>query len=454
MLPLGVFIAAYVFLPFFRRGKITSAYEYLENRFGPSIRVYGASVFMIAQLVRISMILYLVSMVVMELTGLPVIGCILIAGIFVGLYTVMGGINAVIWTDVLQTTVLVVGGILCIVIIVAKLPGGLSQIFAVASSEGKFAFSELVDGRLKPISWGFSLTKKTGLMMLFLGLTNWLSEYCGNQNVVQRYCTSKSAHEARKAMWVCAFASVPIWAFFMFLGTSLFVFFKTFPNPDAAAMLTGAKSAEQILPFFIIGYLPVGVKGIVIAAALAAAMSSLDSSINAISTIGVVDIWRRHVVKDREDRYYLKVAWVVACGTGISMIVGAIIFTFIDIKTLQDAGTIINSVLGAGLLGVYLLGFLTKKGDARAVGFGIVCTILFTVWALLVKFAAEPLIAHPSLGSFFSHILKVRFDTYYTIIVGNLVMFGVGFFVGTLLPRRDRDFTNLTVWTQEKTPLD
>jgi len=454
MLPLGVFIAAYVFLPFFRRGRITSAYEYLEGRYGPSIRLYAASAFIVSQLVRISMILYLVSMVIMEITGLSVTTCIFIAGIFVAVYTVIGGINAVIWTDVLQTVVLVVGGLLCFGIIVGRLPGGMGQIVAVACAEGKLSFSDWVDGRMEPISWGFSWTRKTGLMMLLLGLTNWLTEYSGNQNVVQRYCASRSAREARKAMFVCAGASVPIWAFFMFLGTSLFVFFKEFPDPRAAAMLSGAQKAEQILPFFVIHYLPVGIKGIVIAAALAAAMSSLDSSINAIATVGVVDILKRHLFPQREDRWYLRMAWGLSLGAGLFMIVGAMILSETESSTLQDIGTMINSVLGGGILGVYLLGFLTRRGDARAVGCGILCTILFTGWTLLAKFAGEHLMNHSSLGPFFALILKIPFDLYYTTMIGNLILFSVGFLVGTWLPGQDRDWKNLTVWTQEDTPLD
>lgn len=442
MLPVGVFIAAYVFLPFFRRGKITSAYEYLEGRFGPSVRVYGCVAFIVGQLVRVSIILYLISLVVHEITGLDATVCIVIGGVFVALYTIMGGIDAVIWTDVIQTVVLVLGGLVCIGVIMSKLPGGLGQIFSVAAADGKFAFAELVGGKLRPVSWGLSLQHKTGTMMLILGLTAWLTEYSANQNIIQRYCASKSPREARKAMFVCAFSSVPIWAFFMFLGTSLYVFFKVFPRPEAVEMLTGTRKAEEVLPFFIINYLPPGIAGLVIAAALAAAMSSLDSSINAIATCGITDIYRRLFVRDRDDRHYLRVAWAIASGAAVFMIGGAIVLANTETKTIQDTATIIGSLLGGGLLGMYLLGFLTKRGDARAVWIGIVCTILFTAWTLLAKRGLLP------------ERLSVPFDLYYTRIIGNLVMFVVGYVGGCLLPRRERELTNLTVWEQDGTPLE
>jgi len=440
MLPVSGLIAAYVFVTFFRRGRITSAYQYLEGRFGPSIRVYGALVFIFAQLVRVSVILYLVSFVAHEMTGMSLMVCIIVGGLFVASYTVIGGINAVVWTDVVQTMVLVFGGLVCFVIIIHLLPEGLSQVFSVAASEGKFAFAELVDGKLKSVSWGLSLQRKTGTMMLFLGLSVFLTEFSSSQLAVQRYCAVKSSREARKAILICVCSSVPIWAFFMLLGTSMFVFFKAFPVPEATDMLTGVCKAEQVLPFFITHYLPPGVAGLVIAAALAAAMSSLDSSISAISSVGIVDIYRRHLVKDRDDRHYLRVAWTFAGAAAAVMIAGAIILNNAETNTLQDAGTILVSLVSGGLLGIYLLGFLTNKGDARAVWLGITCTILFTGWTILSNRHMLP------------GVLTFPFDLYYTGIIGNLVMFAIGFLSGTLLPGKKRDLTNLTVWLQENTP--
>lgn len=434
MLPLAIVIAAYLFLPFFRRGKITSAYQYLEDRFGPSIRVYGAIAFIVGQLVRVSIILYLLSLLIQEMTGLDATTSIVISGGFVALYTIIGGIDAVIWTDVIQTVVLVFGGIFCLWIIVSELPGGFAQIFEVASNEGKFAFAELKEGVLQPVSWDISLLDKTGTMMLLMGLTVWLTEYSANQNTVQRYCAAKSTKEARKAMWVAVCSSLPIWAFFMFLGTSLFVFFQQFPTMEAAEMLTGERKAEAILPYFITNYLPPGLVGLVIAAAGAAAMSSLDSSINAISTVSVVDIYRRHLNKGKEDKHYLKAAWVIATITAGFMIAGAIYLAHADTKTLQDTATVLVSLLGGGLLGMYLLGFFTRKGDARSVWVGILFTMIFTAWTILAKNGLVP------------ESLSVPFDLYYTGIIGNLLMFIVGYFVAMLFPRRDKNLTQLTVW--------
>jgi len=415
MMPIAVLVASRIFLPFFKQGNTTSAYEFLETRFGPSIRFYAAIVFLFAQLVRLAVILYLLSFVLYEITGLNPVWCVLISGCLVAFYTVTGGINAVIWADVVQTIILVIGGIMIMAIILYKLPGGLGEIFSVAVEHNKLSFADVIDGKLVPIPWGFSLQNKTILMMFFLGLTGWLTAYCSDQNIIQRYCASKSTSEARKALWISTVISLSVWSFFMFLGTSLFVFFNKFPTQQTTEMLEGIRKAEQILPYFIMNYLPKGILGLVVAAILAAAMSSLDSSINAVSTIFVVDIYRRHLCRNREDRHYLKVAWFVAVVASALMILGSIILINTKTETLQDTASIIAAFFTGGMLGIYIIGFFTKIGDARAIWSGIICTWFFTLWTTL------------SQKSWLPDSISISFDFYYTGLIGNIIMFLVGF---------------------------
>ena len=435
-MPLGVLIAAYYFLPFFRRNNVTSAYEYLEHRFGPSVRVYGGITFIFAQLVRVSIILYLVSLLLHEITGFSILTNILISGVFVAFYTIMGGINAVIWTDVIQTIILVLGGLLTLGVIINHLPGGLGQIFSVAISDGKLSLAEMTSSGFRSIDWNFSITRKTGTMLFLVGLTSWLTEYSANQNTVQRYAAAKSTYEARKAMLVCVLSSLPIWAFYMFIGTSLYVFFQVFPTIEATEMLNGVRKAEQIFPYFILNFLPPGFTGLVIAAALAAAMSSLDSSINAISTVGVVDIYRRHIKKAEKDKHYLQIAWLIAGGAALFMVCGALILNASETKTLQDTATILSSITGGGLLGLYLIGFFTKKGNAKSVWIGLIVTSLFTIWTILSKRGLVP------------EWLHTPFDLYYTGLIGNIIMFAVSFTAAVLLVDQRKNLKNLTIWNQ------
>ena len=211
MLPIAILVAARFFLPRLRKGNAITAYEFLESRFGSSVRIYGAVSFIVAQFIRLSLILYLVGLVLQQIIGYSANECIILAGIAVALYTVLGGINAVIWTDVIQTTVLLLGGLICMFVIVQSLPGGFSQIIEVGMIHGKLAFAELRDGQLIPVSWGPSLSEKTITMMLLIGLISWLTEYSSNQNTVQRFNAASSAAEARKAMYICAAVSLPTW---------------------------------------------------------------------------------------------------------------------------------------------------------------------------------------------------------------------------------------------------
>ncbi|MFN4290047.1 MAG: sodium:solute symporter [Permianibacter sp.] len=436
MLPLAVLFAAYVVLPFFRRGKTLTAYEYLEQRFGPSVRSYGAIAFILAQLVRLSTILYLLALLIQQITGLDPVWCVIITGVLVGAYTVQGGIDAVIWTDLVQTTLLAFGGVICLIVIVNAMPGGLDQIFAIANEHGKLAIADLKDGALQPSGWSLSLSEKTGSMLLLLGLATWLTEYTGNQNTVQRFAAAKSDRDARFGMLVCVVSSLPIWAFYMFLGTALFAFYQVFPDPQAAAMLDGSQKAEQIMPHFITQHLPTGIVGLVLACALAAAMSSLDASINAISAVFSVDFYKRHFRPQASDAEHLRVAKITSVIVTVLMIGGGIALYSATTKTLQDTSTVLISLLGGGLLGLYLLGFFTTRGDARAAWAGISCTIVFTAWTIA------------SSRGWIAQGWRAPFDAYYTMLLANLLMFAAAYLVASRQPSRRQQLAGLTVWTR------
>ncbi len=414
-LPVAALIVSYGFLQHYRNNKTTTAYQFLEQRFGPSVRTYAALTFIVAQIVRISMILYLVGLLLQQLTGLDIILSVVLAGLFVSVYTVFGGFQAVVWTDVLQTIILITGGLLCLSVIVSAMPGGLFQVLDIAQANNKISFNAVVNGSLKPISWGISFSDKTLSMLFFVGLISWLTEYIANQNTVQRFCASKSTHEAKKAIAICVMSSLPIWAFYMFLGTALFSFFQTNPTEATTAMLNGESKVEAILPYFISNYLPKGIAGIVIAAALAAAMSSVDSSLNSIATVSVVDLYKPKIKKHVTDKHLLHCAWLISAFSSICMILGAISLALIETKTLQHAATVLVSVLSGGLLAIYLLGFTTIKTNTKAIWVGIITTWAFSIWTVLSKQQLIP------------DSLSAPFDLYYTGLIGNIVLFFVAY---------------------------
>lgn len=456
-LPIGIFICSMIFLPFYRRARVTSAFEYLEGRFGPGVRLYAALAFILNQVMRLSLVLYLVAVLVHEMTGLETHWCILIGGIVTAFYTATGGIEAVIWTDFIQSFLLWAGGAAIIVVLVTNVDGGIGRIFSEAWADGKLMFGDPdpATGQLVAADWGFSLTQRTVVMMLLVGLANWLFEYSSNQNVIQKYVAAKNPKESTKAIWICCFCSIPTWAFFMFLGTSFYVFFKLNPAPEATAMLTGGAKAEGILPFFVIKYLPAGLSGLVIAGILAAAMSSLSSSINAISAVGVTDIYRRHVVRNGSERHYYFAALGFSVLASLTMLIGAFGLMLATTTTMLDMGTKLGALFLAGLFGLYTLGFLTKRGDSRAVAFGIIATVSYMLWisAIELKWITIDKLLALGFSESWAQFISKPMDTYYSGLFGNLIMFFVAYFFGSVFFRRKRDLKNLTFWDQDwKTP--
>ena len=447
-LPVGVFVVGRWFLPIFRRGRITSVFEYLEGRFGPRTRLYGATVFIIAQVMRISIIQYLIALLVHRLTGWDVTLCILLGGGVTAYYTVVGGIEAVIWTDFVQSVILTSGGLLVLGMIIYKLPGGLGQLLSVGTADGKFMLGDLdpTDGKLHSAPWGLALSHKTVLMVVLVGIFQWLGEYTTNQEVVQKYCAARSTHDARRALWISCWTCIPTWGYFLFVGTGLYVFYKAFPDPQVAEMLSGARKAEEVLPHFITTQLPAGLSGIVVAAVMASAMSSTSSAMNSISAVFMTDFYRRHLAAGRHDTHYVRVAKACTLVSSFIMIGGALVLVRSETKTLQHFYVEFTSIIAGGLLGLYLLGLLTARGDGRAVGLGI---------AFAVGFAA--LVSFTGLGwlpKSVTHALESHFDSYYTGLASNVVMFVVGFTLARLLPARSRNLRNLTLWALDKQPFD
>ena len=438
LFPVMALIAAYFFIPFFRRGTITSAYQYLSLRFGSGISAYTASIFLLSQLMRTATITYLLALLMATLLPISVEGCILIAGGFTAVYAVKGGFEAVIWTEVVQTAVLIIGAIVSIVLIVYHIPGGLPQIFKEAFAAGKISFMDLdvATNTLVPTGYHLSIFEKTVPMLMILGFFMHLTAKL-DQTTVQRWCSARTAKDARKSMWILAIFSLPIWGGFMFLGTCLWVYFQHNPCSFSEEILSGARKAEEILPYFIVNMLPPGVSGLVVAGALAASMSALAGSISASSMVCVHDIYRPFLVKMASDRHYLIMGKLASLGIALLMMFFAYLFYHADSKTFSDLGLIVTALVGGGTASIFLLGMFTRVGDSRAVFVGILCTLLFTIWAMFMQFG----------------LLEVKFDLYYTALIGNVIMFATSYAAGILIKPKQRNLTNLTVWDKSNDTL-
>lgn len=425
-LPLVAVLAIVVFIPFFRRGKTTSAFEYLGDRFGPGVRLYGALSFILLQLIRLAKVLFLVSIPMSMLTGLEIRWVIVFVGIFISLYTIAGGIEAVIWTDVVQSIVLWVGGLICLVTIAWQLPGGVGQIFEVGVQNGKFDVGSMEFNLDERAFWN----ERNFWTLALLGIVSWLTMYSSDQNVVQRYLAAKSLREARKATTIYSIIAVPTWAFFFFLGTAVFVFYKVYQNKTVTEL-----EVDAIFPYFILTQVPVGITGLVIAGVLAAAMSSLDSSINAISTIVTVDLMKPYLAKGRDDKFYLRSARLVAVVASVLMILGSILFSSIEKESMNDLSWIVASVFGGCLLGLFMAGFFTTRINNHSAIFGLVVAVCLNVYLGV------------SAAGWLPKTMTLPIHSYWTGILVNLAFLIVAGVIAVFQGRNQRELSGLTVWT-------
>jgi solute:Na+ symporter, SSS family len=288
-------------------------------------------------------------------------------GIISLVYTMMGGIEAVIWTDVMQVIVLLGGAILSLILIIIAVDGGLVSIVETAVENHKF---NLVD-----VTW--SLKQPTVWVMLLGGIFANITTYGTDQTMVQRYLTTKSVKNAKQSVWTNAILVIPATLIFFFVGTALFVFYKHYPqelNPTFT-------NNDAIFPWYIASQLPAGISGLLIAGIFAAAMSSLSSSMNSAATAYATDIHFRFNWSNKVGG--LKVARIATLVIGLVGILFALMMATMDVKSLWDEFQKILGLVIGSLGGVFLLGILTKRANSPGVLIGIACSIVVQIWVAI-----------------------------------------------------------------------
>lgn len=356
-----------LFIPYYRQKKLNTPYEYLEIRFSSIIRLLGSCCFILYQIGRIGVILFLPSIALNLVTGVDIFLCIALMGGVSLIYTLMGGIEAVIWTDVVQVFVLMGGVSLSLILIIIGTENGFSGIIEQAKIYGKFNAFDLTLSLKEPTVW----------VMLFGGFFINLTTYGTDHTMVQRYLVTPTQKEAQKSLWIGALLTIPATFIFFFMGTALFVFYQVNPS----ALNNNFINNDAIFPWYIVSQLPSGVSGILIAAIFAAAMSSLSSSMNSGAASFSADIYDRYGFVWNKDP--LKMArWTTLC-IGVMGILFALFMATADIKSLWDQFNKILGLIFGSLGGVFMLGLLTKKANTKGVLIGIV--VSFTI-QLIISF--------------------------------------------------------------------
>lgn len=402
-------VIVYFYLPFFRRLRVTTAYEYLEKRFDASVRLFGSLAFVLLQLGRMAIVIFLPAIALSAASGMSIYLAILLMGVLSTAYTVLGGIEAVVWSDVLQVIVLMGGAILSLATIVASVDGGPGELISAAAAQGKF----------HTFNWTWDWTV-TAVWVVVVGnfLAN-LVPYTADQTVVQRYLTTSDEEQAAQSVWTNAVLTIPAALTFFGLGTALFIFYQA--NPGA---LDPALQTDAIFPLFIVQQLPTGISGLLIAGIFAAAMSSLDSGMNSVATVAVTDYHHWFGTGSPEGARVHQARWItVGLGT-VATGAGLVLATY-EIRSLWELFLEYIGLFGGSLAGLFVLGIFTRRGNARGALVGAVSSAV--VLYLVREFT------------------EVHFFLYGGIGIGVCVI--VGYLASALLPGKHEDLDGLTFYS-------
>ncbi len=385
------------YLPFFRRLNVTTAYEYLERRFNSATRLMASILFIVFMVARTALVLFLPSLAMTAVTGINIYICIALMALITILYCTMGGVEAVVWGDVIQGIILVGGAILAAVYLIVNTgENGASDFWQIANEHDKFRLF------LFNPEHPFDFVNATWWVVILGGLANNLISYTSDQTVIQRYLTTSDEKSAARGILTNGLMSVVVTIAFFTIGTGLYTFFKTHP---AELDITMAKG-DAIFPFFMMSQLPAGLAGLLIAAVFAATMSTIASNINSISTAFTVDLWskwktpsslfqkgkrgqlssidgnkqdlplassegeRRETLEGASTVTIARIAGICAGLIGMAI---AWLMATVDIQSLLDYFNTILGLLSGAIGGLFMMGIFFPRIGSRAALVGFLC---------------------------------------------------------------------------------
>jgi len=408
-------IAVYVAIPFFRQLDATSAYEYLSKRFNLPVRLFASGLFTLFHVGRMGIVMALTALALSAVTPLSAAESVLIMGVLCLLYCTLGGVEAVIWTDTVQTIVLLIGAFVCFAIIIMGLDGGFTHFLEIGIADNKFTFAN-VDFSLN------SITTLSIWVIVIGGIGQNISSYTADQAVVQRYMVTESSNAATKSIWANAWLAAPGALLFFCIGTGLYVFYQQHPEK-----LDPSLQIDQIFPAFISNELPIGVAGLIIAGIFAAAQSTVSTSMNSIATTVVTDFVRPFQLVKNE-KSYMKVARALTFLSGLLGTLVGLIFIDPEIRSLMEAYFKVIGMFMGALGGIFVLGALTKRANSLGAIVGLTSGVLVMISAWQFGWA----------------------NGYLYGTIGILTCLIIGYVVSLISPKHQKDLNGLTLFTMNK----
>ena len=425
-MPFAAWVASKFFVPFYRNTHEISAYTHLENRFGPWARTYTVICFLLTQLARMGSIFFGIALSLQALVGYPMATIMIVMGVCIILYTVMGGMEAVIWTEVVQGIIKTLGAVLILYLIVAEMPGGISEIIDISTTNNKFSL-----GSFSP-----SFTESTFWVVLFYGFFINLNNFGMDQNYVQRYHTATSSKQASRSVWLCVALYVPASLLFFIIGACLFAYYQVHPELVETVKLqvagerlgAGASVAERtqytaamqpadygdkVMPHFMVTKIPTGLVGLIVSAILSAAMSTISSGMNASATVFTMDIYKRYFRPNMGEKRKLFVLHVSTVIFGLLGLITGI--AMIGVKSLLDIWWELSGIFAGGMLGLFLLGIISRRTKSPE---AFTATLIGIVVILWMTFSNNISVEYA--------FLKSSLHKNMVIVVGTLTIFLAG----------------------------
>lgn len=444
-MPLAAYIASKYFVPFYRNSGHISAYTHLEKRFGAWARTYAVVCFLLTQLARMGSVFFGIALSLQALTGFSMQIIMIVMGISIIIYTVLGGIKAVIWTEVVQGIIKTLGAVLIIYLVVANMPGGVSKIIEIGKADHKFSL-----GSFSP-----NLTQSTFWVVLLYGFFINLNNFGMDQNYIQRYHTAKSSKEASRSVWLCVYIYVPASFLFFIIGSCLYAYYDMHPelievikhqaaaeklplNATAAqinalaAHLQPADYGDKVMPNFMVTKIPAGLVGLIVSAILSAAMSTISSGMNSSATVFTVDIYKRYFkpgINERQTLNQLHIATVIfgilGMGTGIAMI---------GVKSILDIWWQLSGIFAAGMLGLFLLGLISRQTRNHEALIASIIGVFVILWMTFPYVIPTPY-----------ESLRSSLHTNMIIVVGTLSIFLIGVLLTKARQGRSKNIQNTSI---------
>lgn len=428
-MPFAAWIAVKYFIPFYRNTGNISAYTHFEKRFGPWARVYAVICFLLTQIARMGSVFFGIALSLQALTGLSMKTIMIIMGISIILYTVSGGIKAVIWTEVVQAIIKTLGAILIIYLVVSNIPGGFDKIVEIGKADHKFSLG----------SFSLNLTEPTFWVILFYGFFINLNNFGMDQNYIQRYHAATSTKQAAKSVWLCVGIYVPASFLFFVIGSCLYAYYSEHPdlilslkhqvaierlpatasaNEVAAFMgkLTPADYGDKIMPHFMVTKIPAGLVGIIVAAILSAAMSTISSGMNSSATVFTIDIYKRYFKPKLNEKNTLNALHIGTVLLGFAGMAAGI--AMIGVKSILDLWWQLSGIFAAGMLGLFLLGIISRQTRNHEAIIASIIGVLVILWLTFPALIPEQYAA-----------LRSTLNTNMIIVAGTLAIFLTGIFL-------------------------